>query len=144
MRNRVILAMILFLVFIIPTKVIALTPQILINYHSYGEETETNTIVDDEKEEETKFSILGAMKYRLFEKDTRDGWDYLLLATFAVGILIVLVYKNTHYYIVKIPKEKDVVEIADNDIELVDKIEPKEKVAKKSTAKKRTYKKKDT
>ena len=46
--------------------------------------------------------------YRLFLKDTRDFYDYVMLGTFIVGLLIVMVFQNTHYYVVRkidIPEE---------------------------------------
>lgn len=148
MRKRILMIVVLCLFILNPIKVLALSPQVLINHHSYSEETETK-IVDTKKEEtsKNKRSILGELKYRLFEKDTRDLWDYLLLAIFVVGLLIVMVFMNTHYYIVKVPHEKEIAKLEDNDLVLVEKIEPKKSATKKNTIttvnKKRVYKKRD-
>lgn len=143
MRKKILMVVILCFIILNLVKVSALSPQILISHHSYDEETKTSIANNkEEKGIEKKRSILGELKYRLFEKDTRDLWDYLLLAIFVVGLLIVMVLMNTHYYVVKIPKEKKRYVLEENDLKLVEKLESK-KETNKNYYKKRNYKKKD-
>lgn len=59
------------------------------------EEQETGEVV------EKKMNVFEELHYRMFLKDTRDFFDYVLLAIFIVGLLIVLVFKNTHYVVVQ-------------------------------------------
>ncbi len=65
----------------------------------------SSTIEVEQKQEERNF--LEEFYYRMFEKDTKDFFDYVLLGIFIVGLLIVMVLQNTHYYTVRkeTPKE---------------------------------------
>lgn len=98
-----------------PTIANALTPQILAS--------ETGNV------ETKKMNIIENLSYRLFEKDTRDAWDYLLLAILVVGLLIVMVFQNTRYYIVT-KKEEPISDLLleENNLTLVEQITPVEKV----------------
>lgn len=60
--------------------------------------------------QEERTGIFEELHYRLFEKDTKDFFDYLLLAIFIIGLLIVMVFQNTHHYVVVRPKEDILVE----------------------------------
>lgn len=69
---------------------------------------ETSKVLQEEETSEVvekKMNLFEELHYRLFLKDTRDFFDYLLLAIFVVGLLIVLVFKNTHYVVVQKPLE---------------------------------------
>jgi len=48
-----------------------------------------------------KRNIFEEFHYRVFLKDTRDFFDFVLLGIFITGLLIVLVFKNTHYVVVQ-------------------------------------------
>ena len=98
-----------------PTMANALTPQILAS-----ETAELGS---------KKMNFLENLEYRLFEKETRDTWDYLLLAIFIVALLIVMVFQNTRYYV--ITKKEDMFPnrlLEDNNLSLVDQIIVQEKV----------------
>lgn len=59
-----------------------------------------------ETETVEKMNLFEEFYYRMFEKDTaRDFFDYILLTIFIVGLLIVMVFQNTHYVVVSTPKE---------------------------------------
>ncbi len=62
------------------------------------EETDSEIVVEEQK----SIGILEDLYYRLFEKDTKDFFDYVLLAIFIIGLLIVMVLQNTHRYTVTI------------------------------------------
>lgn len=63
------------------------------------------TIGIEQKEE--RMNVFENFYYRLFEKDTKDFFDYVLLGIFIVGLLIVMVLQNTHYYTVMVPYESE-------------------------------------
>jgi len=61
------------------------------------------------------------LRHMLFEKETRDAEDYILLAVFSVGLLIVIVMKNKKWYVPVWPKKNKFLE--ENNINLIEEIE---------------------
>ncbi len=53
------------------------------------------------EEKVEKRNLFEEFYYRLVLKDTRDFFDYVLLGILIVGLLIVMVFQNTHYVVVK-------------------------------------------
>ena len=88
--NRVIVIFTLILMLCIPVSICALTEEVA---------------VDEGYEVIEERNIFEEFYYRLFLKDTRDFYDYIMLGTFIVGLLIVMIFQNTHYYTVKIEEE---------------------------------------
>ena len=90
-------------------------------------------------EREETMNIFENFYYRLFEKDTQDFFDYIILGIFVVGLLIVMVLQNTHYYMVMVPYESQ--ELLDDNVhkgkkEPIVVIEPEEeKIEKKNLGK---------
>lgn len=86
------------LVLIIPNRVQA---NFLVSYHSYGVTTEEKQLIAEEKQEENKpgRNIIAELKYRLFEKDTRDAVDYIILATLFSLMVLVIIALNKHSYV---------------------------------------------
>lgn len=92
--NRIIVVFTLFLMICIPISICAFADDVVAQ--------EENIEVVEER------NLFEEFYYRLFLKDTKDFYDYVMLGTFIVGLLIVMVFQNTHYYVVKkidIPEE---------------------------------------
>lgn len=93
--NRIIVIFTLFLMICIPMSICALADDVVA-------QEEDVAVVEGR-------NLFEEFYYRLFLKDTRDFYDYVMLGTFVVGLLIVMVFQNTHYYVVKkieVPEEK--------------------------------------
>lgn len=122
--NRVILFCTFVLTIIIPLSFLSI---------SEVEAIETEEVVVER-------NIFEDFYYRLVLKDTRDFYDYVMFGIFIIGMLIVLVLKNTHYYTVRIQKEEPLELLL---IEEPNKEESKnDDNSKNNSPKKRTYKKK--
>ena len=85
--NRVIVVFAVLLMICIPISICAFTEDVVAQEDA-GETIESRNLFEE-------------FYYRLFIKDTRDFYDYVMLGTFIVGLLIVMVFQNTHYYVVK-------------------------------------------
>jgi len=81
-----------------------------------------------EERMEERSGPISHLGYRLFEKSDRDVWDYILLTIFAIGLLIVMVFKNTKSYVLS--RAKDEVLLEENNLDLVESIEIEEKPLK--------------
>ena len=59
-------------------------------------------MISYQKEEvtEKKMTFLEDLHYRIIYKDTKDFFDYVLLGSAIISLLIVMVFQNTHYVIV--------------------------------------------
>lgn len=93
--NRIIVIFTLFLMICIPMPICAFADDVVA-------QEEDVAVVEGR-------NLFEEFYYRLFLKDTRDFYDYVMLGTFVVGLLIVMVFQNTHYYVVKkieVPEEK--------------------------------------
>ena len=93
--NRIIVIFTLFLMICIPMSICAFADDVVA-------QEEDVAVVEGR-------NLFEEFYYRLFLKDTRDFYDYVMLGTFVVGLLIVMVFQNTHYYVVKkieVPEEK--------------------------------------
>lgn len=90
MFNRIIVLCTLILMVCIPISICVLTEDV--------EASQQDKEIVEEK------NLFEEFYYRLFLKDTRDIYDYVMLGTFIVGLLIVMVFQNTHYYTVKVEK----------------------------------------
>ena len=84
--NRIIVIFTLFLMICIPMSICAFADDVVAQ--------EDVAVVEGR-------NLFEEFYYRLFLKDTRDFYDYVMLGTFVVGLLIVMVFQNTHYYVVK-------------------------------------------
>ena len=92
--NRIIVVFTLFLMICIPISICAFADDVVAQ--------EENIEVVEER------NLFEEFYYRLFLKDTKDFYDYVMLGIFIVGLLIVMVFQNTHYYVVKkidVPEE---------------------------------------
>lgn len=85
--NRIIVIFTLFLMICIPMSICAFADDVVA-------QEEDVAVVEGR-------NLFEEFYYRLFLKDTRDFYDYVMLGTFVVGLLIVMVLQNTHYYVVK-------------------------------------------
>lgn len=85
--NRITVVFTLFLMICIPISICAFADDVVAQ--------EENIEVVEER------NLFEEFYYRLFLKDTKDFYDYVMLGTFIVGLLIVMVFQNTHYYVVK-------------------------------------------
>lgn len=85
--NRIIVVFTLFLMICIPMSICAFADDVAAQ--------EENATVEEGR------NLFEDFYYRLFIKETRDFYDYVMLGTFIVGLLIVMVFQNTHYYVVK-------------------------------------------
>ena len=107
-------------------------------------EVSVPVLTSDTTETVEKMNIFEEFYYRMFEKDTKkDFFDYVLLAIFIVGLLIVMVFQNTHYVVVERanetileeePVEIESIEVEKAPVEVVEAEvveEPKEKERKK-------------
>ena len=93
--NRIIIVFTLFLMICIPISICAFADDVVAQEESIDVIEERNLFED--------------FYYRLFLKDTKDFYDYVMLGTFIVGLLIVMIFQNTHYYVIKkidIPEEE--------------------------------------
>jgi hypothetical protein len=97
--------------------------------------TEDVEAIQQDKEIVEEKNLFEEFYYRLFIKDTRDFYDYVMLGTFIVGLLIVMVFQNTHYYTVKV--EKSTVEMVKEEPKIIVKEDNK----RKSSPKKREHNK---
>ncbi len=69
-----------------------------------AQEEQLSKVTSEKETEEVvkkKRNIFEEFHYRVFLKDTRDFFDFILLGIFITGLLIVLVFKNTHYVVVQ-------------------------------------------
>lgn len=89
--NRVIVIFTLILTLCIPISICALTEEVVVDEGN-------NEIIEDR-------NLFEEFYYRLVLKDTKDFYDYIMLGTFVVGLLIVMVFQNTHYYTVQVKEE---------------------------------------
>lgn len=92
----------------------------------YAIEKNTSSLKEEVEivEKEEKLNLFENFYYRLFEKDTKDFFDYSLMGVFIVGLLIVMVLQNTHYTVVKNQKETKLVLVEAPVVE--EKLEEKE------------------
>lgn len=69
----------------------------------------TQTLLLNEKEEVSneKMNFFEEMEYRIIYKDTKDFFDYVIFGTAVVALLIVMVFQNTHYVIIRRPIEQE-------------------------------------
>lgn len=128
--NRVIVIFTLILMVCIPFSICAFTEEVMASDGEYEVVEERN--------------LFEEFYYRLFLKDTRDFYDYVMLGTFIVGLLIVMVFQNTHYYVVKV--EKPTIELKKEETKIVVENKNYEKVNNESRKnnyhRKRNYQKK--
>lgn len=57
---------------------------------------------------EKRMNFFEELHYRIIYKDTKDFFDYVILGTAIVALLIVMVFQNTHYVIVTRPLEETI------------------------------------
>ena len=90
--NRVIITITILLMLCVPISICALTEEV-------SEEATSETVVE-------KRNVFEELYYRIVLKDTRDFYDYVIFGILAIGLLIVMIFQNTHYYVVKVNKEE--------------------------------------
>ena len=126
MFNRVIVLCTLILMVCIPISICTFTESV--------EAVEQGTEIVEEK------NLFEEFYYRLFIKDTRDFYDYVMLGTFIVGLLIVMIFQNTHYYTVKV--EKPTVEMLKEEPKIIVKEDNKHNPSSKKREHNKYQKKK--
>ncbi len=68
----------------------------------------------ESKVEEKKLNFFEDLHYRIIYKDTKDFFDWVLLGTAVVALLIVMVFQNTHYVIITKPLEENFLDSEKN------------------------------
>ena len=61
-----------------------------------------------------KLNFFEDLHYRIIYKDTKDFFDWVLLGTAVVALLIVIVFQNTHYVIITRPLEENFLDLKRN------------------------------
>lgn len=64
--------------------------------------------------EQKKLNFFEDLHYRIIYKDTKDFFDWVLLGTAVVALLIVIVFQNTHYVIITRPLEENFLDLKRN------------------------------
>lgn len=86
--NRVVVTITILIMLCAPISICALTNEVV----------QVETV--------TERNPLEELYYRLVLKDTKDFYDYVIFGILCVGLVIIMIFQNTHYYTVTVNKDK--------------------------------------
>ncbi len=106
---------------------------LFLSFHGFSvyaeSRVEQNVSLNENSSNQVERNFFEELHYRIVLKDEpKDFFDYVIFATFVVGLLIVMVFQNTHYIIITKPLEEVEILKDENNYSIEEVAEIKESI----------------